>query len=55
MLIFPVHPQTKARLLKLLNGNTGACERLINKIKSENFDMNEQCCYSKAIKDLNKS
>jgi len=52
MLSFPAHPQTKNTLLKLLNGDNDACQRLTNKIKSEFPNLNEQQSWEKAIEDL---
>lgn len=52
MLLFAVHPKTKLHLINLLDGNVKASELLINKIKARNPNMNEQCCYSKAVTEL---
>lgn len=52
MFSFPAHPQTKNKLLNLLHGDSHACERLTNKIKSQSPNLNEQQCWEKAINNL---
>lgn len=52
MFSFPAHPETKKKLVNLLNGDNDVCQRLINKIKIKSPDLNEQQCWEKAIEDL---
>ncbi len=52
MFSFPAHPETKKKLLNLVNGDKDTCQRLTNKIKSKYPELSEQECWEKAINDL---
>lgn len=49
-----VQPQTKARLLNLLDGNQEACRDLVNKTNLENPGLDDQACWEKAISNFVK-